>query len=89
LEGHDGGDEDGLEEQGQGGLAARQAAVQQADAREDKPDYEGAEDQVDVVVFVAGVLGVYIDGAGIAAVGVKGVILGLDGVSREGGRVVT
>lgn len=69
LEGGDGADHEGLEEEGQGGLAAGHAAVEEADAGDDEPDDEAAEDEVRVVVFVAHVLGVDVHGQRVAAVG--------------------
>lgn len=75
LEGGHGGDHEGLEEEGEGGLATGHAAVQEADARDDEPYDEAAEDEVGVVVFVAHVLGVDVHGQRVAAVG-HGLIVG-------------
>lgn len=80
LEGRDGHDHEGLEEEGQRGLAAREAAVEQADARDDHEDQARADHQPHVVEFEPGVDGVDVDGGGVAALGVGGVILRLDGL---------
>lgn len=69
LERDDGADHERLEQQRQRRRAPRQAAVQQADARQDRPHDEGAGDQVRVVPLVAGVLGVHVGLEGVAARG--------------------
>lgn len=55
-----------LKQQAQAALAARQAAIQETNTRDDEPDDEGAEDEVDVVEFVAGVLRVDVFGRVLA-----------------------
>jgi hypothetical protein len=66
-----------LEEQGERGLAAGETAVEEADTRDDEPDDEGTEGEVDVVVFEAGILGIDVDFESVAAIG--------DGVVELGG----
>lgn len=49
-----------LEQQAETALAARQASIEKTDARNDEPDEEGADHQVDVVELVARILSVHI-----------------------------
>lgn len=69
LDGDDGADQQGLEQQGQGGPAPGQAAVQQTEAGQDGPDDEGAGGEVGGVPLAAGVLGVDVDLEAVAARG--------------------
>ena len=83
LESCNGCDHETLEQQAQAALATSEAAVQEPDARDDEPDDEGAEDQVDVVVLVTRVLLVYIDcsAPGVATPGLVWIKLRLSTVS--------
>lgn len=69
LEGGDCPDHEGLEEEGEGGLAAGEASVQEPDARDNEPYDEGAEDQVRVVVLETHVLGIHVHLERVAAGG--------------------
>ena len=46
LEGSDGGDHERLEEERERGFAARETAIEKADAGDDEPDDEAAEDEI-------------------------------------------
>lgn len=60
LEGGDCSNHQRLEKKGEGRLPAGKATVQESDAGYNEPHYEGAEDQVRVVVLEAHVLGVHV-----------------------------
>lgn len=66
LERRDCSDHEGLEDERETALPAYQPAIEKADTRDDEPYDAGGEDQEDVVVFVAGVLGVDVDGGVLA-----------------------
>ena len=65
----DGNDHQGLEQHGQRRLPARKAAIQEAEAGNDQPDDEAAEDDVGVVELVAGILQVHVFFERVAAIG--------------------
>lgn len=83
LESHSRRDHQTLEQQAQTTLASGEATIEETNAWDDEPDDEGAEDEVGVVVFVAGILGVNVFGgvATVATPGLRGVIFGLRDVS--------
>lgn len=70
-------DHQALEQQAQAALAARETSIEKANARDDQPDQEGADDEVDIVELEAGILSVYIDCQWIAASWLRGVELRL------------
>lgn len=70
-----------MEEQAQRALAAGETAIEEADAGDDEPYYESAEDEVGVVEFEASVLGVDVDFKRVAAGWVGWVEFGLSCVS--------
>jgi len=83
LESGHGCDHDGLEEQTEGALAARETAIKQADTGDDEPDDEGAEHQVSVVKFEADIWSVDIDFKWVATRRMGWIVLGLVGVSMK------
>lgn len=80
LECGDGANQDGLEDQGEGGLSTGEAAVEQTKAGDDQVDNEAAEGDVCVVELDAFVLGVDVHLERIASIGL-GLIV--DGLWRE------
>lgn len=58
LESDYGHDHQALEEERQTALATCKAAIHQTNSRDDQPDEKATNDEVDIVEFVAAVLGV-------------------------------
>ena len=69
LESHHRCDHKTLKEQRQTALAARETSIEQSDARNDEPDEESANNEVDVVEFDTSILRVDVDLERIAAPG--------------------
>lgn len=70
-----------LEEHGKRRLAACKTSIEETNAGDDKPDNEGAEDEIRVMVLEASILGIDIDGEDVTALGLTLVEGGLEIVS--------
>lgn len=83
MEGDDRHHHQTLEEQAEAALATGETAIEKADAGDDEPDEEGADDEVDVVELVASVLrvDVRLKVTRVAAPWLAGVVLRLRPVS--------
>ena len=73
----------GLEEQREGALSSGETAIEKTNARDDQPDEEGADDQVNIVIFDTSVLEVDVNFQGVSALGLSWIELGLVVVSVQ------
>ena len=74
MDSDDGTDCEGLKKEGKGRFATCKTSIEEAKARKNEPDEKGAEGEVGVVEFEAGVLRIHVNEEGISPIGLGGVV---------------